>query len=54
MGAKPNPEYDLADWVLGQFTEAEGKALYPLLQNTAEACTLIMQGKPEEAMSRFN
>ena len=54
VGAKPNPEYDLADWVLGQFTEAEGKALYPLLQNTAEACTLIMQGKPEEAMSRFN
>ena len=54
VGAKPNPEYDLADWVLGQFTEAEGKTLYPLLQNTAEACTLIMQGKPEEAMSRFN
>ena len=54
VGAKPNPEYDLADWVLGQCTEAEGKALYPLLQNTAEACTLIMQGKPEEAMSRFN
>ena len=54
VGAKPNPEYDLADWVLGQFTEVEGKALYPLLQNTAEACTLIMQGKPEEAMSRFN
>ena len=54
VGAKPNPEYDLADWVLGQFTEAEGKALYPLLQNTAEACILIMQGKPEEAMSRFN
>ena len=54
VGEKPNPEYDLADWVLGQFTEAEGKTLYPLLQNTAEACTLIMQGKPEEAMSRFN
>ena len=54
VGEKPNPEYDLADWVLGQFTEVEGKTLYPLLQNTAEACTLIMQGKPEEAMSRFN
>ena len=54
VGEKPNPEYDLADWVLGQFSEAEGKTLYPLLKNTAEACTLIMQGRPEEAMSRFN
>ena len=40
--------------MLSQFTEAEGKTLLPLLQNTAEACTLLMQGKPEEAMSRFN
>ena len=54
VGAKPRPDYDLADWVLGQFSEAEGKTLYPLLKNTAEACTLIMQGRPEEAMSRFN
>lgn len=54
VGEKPNPEYDLADWVLGQFSEAEGKTLYPLLKNTAEACTLIMRGRPEEAMSRFN
>ena len=54
VGQKPSPEYDLADWVLSQFTEAEGKTLLPLLQNTAEACTLLMQGKPEEAMSRFN
>ena len=54
VGQKPSPEYDLADWVLSQFTEAEGKTLLPLLRNTAEACTLLMQGKPEEAMSRFN
>lgn len=54
VGEKPNAEYDLADWVLGKFTAEEGKTLLELFKNTAEACTLLMQGSLSEAMSHFN
>lgn len=54
VGEKPNAEYDLADWVLSKFTEQEGKALYEQLLHTTEAVRLIVEGKPEEAMSKFN
>ena len=42
VGAQPKPEYELADWELGQFTEGNGKILYPLLRNTGEGGSLII------------
>lgn len=54
VGEKPNPEYDLADWVLGKFTPEEGRTLYELFRNVPEACTLLMDGRFIEAQSRFN
>lgn len=54
VGAKPNPEYDLADWVLSKFTEEDMKSLAPALENAAKAAELIVQGKMDEAMNRFS
>ncbi len=54
VGAKPRPDYDLADWVLSKFTEEEMAALKPALTHAAEAAALIVQGKTDDAMSRMN
>ncbi len=54
VGAKPSPDYDLADWVLSKFTDDDTKALAPALENAAKAAELIVQGKIDEAMNRFS
>lgn len=54
VGAKPNPDYDLADWVLSKFTDEDMKALTPALENAAKAAELIVQGKTDEAMNKFS
>jgi len=54
VGSKPNPEYDLADWVLSAFSAKEEKALAVALENAADAAlTIIDKGIPEAA-NRFN
>ena len=54
VGAKPHPEYELADWVLSTFSALEEKALAVSLENSAKAAlTIIEQGVPEAA-NRFN
>ena len=54
VGAKPHPDYDLADWVLSAFSSLEEKALAVSLENSAKAAlTIIEQGVPEAA-NRFN
>lgn len=54
VGAKPHPDYPLADWVLSHFTIDEGKLLVPALENAAAAAELIVSGKINEAMNKFN
>ncbi len=54
IGAKPNPDWDLADWVLSRFSADEQKKLEPMLENTAEAVGMIIDGKIDRAMNRFN
>ena len=50
VGAKPNPEYDLAAWVLSNFSAKEEKDLSFALENAADAAlTIIDQGVPEAA-----
>lgn len=45
---------DLADWVLGAFSGAEKKKLSERFSDTNEIIELILGGKTEEAMSRYN
>lgn len=54
VGKKPRPDYDLAAWVLSQFTEADRQALSGVLSQSAEAAALIIDGNIEEAMNRYN
>ena len=54
VGAKPNPEYDLADWVLSTFSASEEKALVVALDNAAKATLAIIDHGVPEAANRFN
>ena len=54
VGAKPNPESDLADWVLSSFSASEEKALGSALERAADAALCIMEKGVPEAANRFN
>lgn len=54
VGSKPNPEYDLADWVLSTFSAQEEKALAVSLKNAADATLAIIDHGVPEAANRFN
>ncbi len=54
VGAKPNPEYDLAAWVLGRFSGEEKKALDGRFDDVEAAAKLIMDGQLGLAQSRYN
>lgn len=54
VGAKPHPDYDLADWVLSTFSSGEEKSLLSALDRAADAAlSIITSGIPETA-NRFN
>lgn len=54
VGAKPHPEYDLADWVLSSFTAAEQKAVDASLKPAGEAALCIIEQGVPQAANRFN
>lgn len=54
VGAKPNPDYDLADWVLGKFPAEDAKALADRCPDIEAAAKLIMDGKLGLAQSKYN
>lgn len=54
VGEKPHKDYNLADWVLGKFPEAEMEQMQQAFEQAAEAAKLIVAGKIEEAMSKYS
>lgn len=54
VGGKPNPEYDLADWVLSKFSSSEEKALTTALDHAADAALCIIDHGIAEAANRYN
>ncbi|MDD4851030.1 MAG: aminoacyl-tRNA hydrolase [Gemmiger sp.] len=54
VGEKPDPRYDLADWVLGKFPAADAKAIAGRYPDIAAACRLLMDGDLQMAQSRYN
>ena len=54
VGAKPHPDYDLADWVLSSFSAQEEKVLSVSLPNAAQAALVIIDHGVSEAANRFN
>ena len=54
VGAKPHPNFELADWVLSTFTALEEKALAVSLENAAKAALCIIDHGVPETANRFN
>ena len=54
VGAKPHPEYDLADWVLSTFPLSQREAMDETYKKAAEAVLLLMEKGPEAAANKFN
>jgi len=54
VGQKPRPDYDMADWVLGRPSDEDRAAIEDAIRAANGALDLILGGKTDEAMSRFN
>ena len=54
VGEKPTQDFDLADWVLSDFTEEEFSLLETAFNKAIESAMLIVMGKIDEAMNKFN
>ena len=54
VGAKPNPEYDLADWVLSTFEKKDMELVNSCIENTVECTELIVGGNTNKAMEKYN
>ena len=52
VGKKPTPEYDLVNWVLGRFSEADMKAMSDKFADIYSASQLIARGDIDGAMNR--
>ena len=54
IGRPPVADYDMADWVLSQFTKEEQKTLFDTFASVKDAITLMLSGKTDEAMNKFS
>lgn len=53
VGEKPSG-WDLADYVLGHFSEEDNKKLKDVMPDIIQAATLMVQGDVDKAMNDFN
>ena len=54
VGAKPHPDYDLASWVLSNFSKSETEALNSAIQCAHSGIRLILDGKFDDAVQLCN
>lgn len=54
IGAKPNPQWELADWVLSRFSKEEMQTLETMFDNANEAVELMIDGRIDRAMNMYN
>ena len=54
VGAKPHPDYDLADWVLSNFPKEKTEDLQKALETTAQALKEIIIKGIDSAMNKYN
>ncbi|MDO5401758.1 MAG: aminoacyl-tRNA hydrolase [Eubacteriales bacterium] len=54
VGGKPDPDAELADWVLGGFSPRDAKAMAFSLKNAGEAALMIMEKGVPETANQFN
>lgn len=54
VGNKPRPDYDLAAWVLADIPKEKREAFFDSLCCSYEAAELILAGKTDDAMGKYN
>ena len=54
VGKKPHPDYNLADWVLSDFSKDEAELMRKAAGEAVEALELMVNGETDAAMSKFN
>lgn len=54
VGKKPNPNYNLADWVLSTFKREEYELVQEALDKATACIELIVAGKINDAMNKYN
>ena len=54
VGAKPHPDYDLADWVLGKFPKEDEENLNTALDNSVKATEEIIKRGIDSAMNKYS
>lgn len=54
VGAPPNKEYDMADWVLSGFHGQDAKTIDEAVSRAADAIECILSEGAERAMNKFN
>lgn len=54
VGEKPNPQWDLADWVLSDFSKDELLSLRQAAEKACDAAEKIVCGDIEQAMGLYN
>ena len=54
VGKKPHADYDLAAWVLSEFSDAEKKLLFDLFSDVMSGAEMILSGDTEGAMQFCN
>ncbi|MBQ2376770.1 MAG: aminoacyl-tRNA hydrolase, partial [Clostridia bacterium] len=54
VGAKPNPDYDLADWVLSTFKKDEQEKLFETFGVALQGLEKILSGDVDSAMQICN
>ena len=54
VGSPHNQNFDVADFVLGEISSSDKKLISPVLDDTIDAIKLIINGKLEEAMNKYN
>lgn len=54
VGKKPSPDYDLADYVLGTYSDADKKTLFSMLSRVYDGVELILSGQIDKAMNLYN
>lgn len=54
IGEKPNPNWQLADWVLSRFTKSELELLDKVTDNVCGAVEYMVAGNIDKAMAEYN
>jgi PTH1 family peptidyl-tRNA hydrolase len=54
VGKKPHPDFDLADWVLSEFTKDEQPALFAAFEKAYDGVLKVLEGDVDGAMQICN